>query len=317
MSIDQQLVKHTNYAIIADCVEQSHQSYRSNGKPKNLLIIGVSGVGKSTLLKAYRSRYPRYDTEVKTVIPILYICLPSKPTESAMYSEILCALGDPFPFRGKVPELRHRVIHLIKNCNVELLIVDEIQHFLDRGKLKTHMSNADALKSLIDAIEIPVIFSGAPRSKELFRINTQLRGRFKTAKALMPFSIFIEESRMSFQKLVKALLKNSIFKNNDFFDEAHHLKRLFYATDGILRNTVDLFCETEILAEKENENTLTFRFLQSAFQNWILNESRFKKSQHPNPFSKDFEERRLTQPGEIYEPSDLDGDNHGWREIGK
>jgi len=312
MSIDKLLVKHTNYSIIFDYVEQSHQSYKRGEKPKNLLIVGVSGVGKSTLLKTYRTKNLRYDVSEKTVIPVLYISLPSKPTESAMYSEILCELGDPFPFRGKTRELRHRVIHLIKKCCVEMLIVDEIQHFLDRGKLKTHFSNADALKSLIDAIEIPVIFSGAPRSKELFRINTQLRGRFKTTKALMPFSIFTEESVTSFKKLVKALLKNSVFKNSDFFDGDQNLKRLFYATDGILRNTVDLLYETEKLAEKDNGDSLSFRLLFTAFQNWILTDSRLKKNQHPNPFSKTFEERRLTQSGEIYEPSDLDGDNHGW-----
>lgn len=195
---------------------------------------------------------------------------------------------------------------------MELLILDEVQHFLDRGKLKTHTANADSLKSLIDAIECPVILAGAPRCKELFRLNTQLRGRFKSNEALVPFSIFSDESKSSYKKLMKAMLRNSVFSNIDFFDDEMKLKRFFYATDGVLRNIADLICLADELAQQEKVVTLSLRLLQLAFQSWICVDLKFKKNVNPNPFDSEFSERRLTLPGELYEPSDFDGDNHGW-----
>ncbi|MCH8618148.1 TniB family NTP-binding protein [Undibacterium sp. TS12] len=314
MSVDAYIVQHANYKVAFDLIKSCHDAFKAGRKPKNLRLVGVSGVGKTTLLKAYRDLYLPHAGEDRTVIPVLYVPLPSRPSESAMYGEFLFALGDPFPYSGTVTERRHRIIEFFKKCHVELLILDEIQHFLDRGKLKTHIAHADSLKSLIDAIDCSVILAGAPRSGELFKINTQLRSRFKSITAFLPFSTFTQESTHSFKKLMKAMLKNSVFENINFFDENESLQRFFYATDGILRNISDLLSIAEDIAKKENSNVLSMWILNASFKSWIGVASRFAKGVNPSPFLESFEKRRLTLPGELYEPSDLDGDNHGWKD---
>lgn len=313
MSIDSNLIKHASYKIALEAIELCHESHRRGIKPKNLLILGVSGVGKSTLLKTYRDRYDRYDLDELTIVPVLYICLPSSPVDSAIYGELLSVLGDAFPFKGKVSDQRSRIIKLCKKCRVELLIIDEVHHFLDRGRLRTHVKSADTFKVLIEAIELPIVLAGAPRSHELFRTNNQIRGRFKTKKSLPPFSIFTDQSKSTFKNLMKAMLRNSTFKNIDFFADEQKLIRLFYATDGVLRNVADLMCLAEEAAQKEKTSVLSFRLLQTSFESWILSDLRFKNEIHPNPFAKGFSERRLTLPNEMYEPTELDGDNHGWK----
>lgn len=314
MSVEAYIIQHPQYKDGFDLIKSCHEAFKKGRKPKNLRIVGVSGVGKTTLLEAYRDLHSPSMIEDRSIITVLYVALPSKPIESAICSEILYALGDPFPYVGKGTEMRHRIIELFKKCRVELLILDEIQHFLDRGKLKTHTAHADSLKVLMDALDCSVILAGAPRSIELFKINTQLRGRFKKITAFLPFSTFTENSTLSFKKLMRAMLGNSVFENTNFFDDDESLQRFFYATDGVLRNISDLIVIAEDIAEKEKSQVLSMRILHASFRSWIGVMSRFSKGVNPNPFSEKFEKRRLTLPGELYEPSDLDGDNHGWQE---
>lgn len=312
MNSHEYIVQHHEYESIMATISKCHNSFIAEEKPQNLRLEGVSGVGKSTLLSAYRDSYPRYDTDGKTIVPILYICLPSRPSENAIYSSMLDCLGDPFAFQGRTNDLRMRLIKLINGCEVQMLIIDEIHHLLDRGRLKTHMAHADALKMLMEDLRRPVILSGAPRSFELFRLNTQLRGRFKSVRTLMPFSICGETKEEMFKKLVRTLMKGEGFTNPRFFEEADHLQRLFYATDGILRNLVDLLAAAYDIAFLHSSTEVSMPYLSEVFQTWIRSTESGKKNVNPNPFGKNFIPRRLTLRGELYELSELDGDNHGW-----
>ncbi len=312
MSVDAYIVRHHEYNNIVNIISDCHNSFLTDRKPQTLRLEGVSGVGKSTLLKAYRDRHPRYDTDEKTIVPVLYVCLPSKPSESAIYSSMLNCLGDPFASTGRPTDLRMRLIKLINGCEVQILIIDEIHHLLDRGKLKTHTAHADALKMLIEDIERPVILSGAPRSSELFRINTQLRGRFKPVETLSPFSIFNDAKTNDFKKLVRALMRGSGFSNILFFENADHLRRLFYATDGVLRNIADTLAQAYEISSRQSSTEISMHCLHEVFQRWTNHRTKGTRKINPNPFEQNFSPRRLTLPGELYEPSELDGDNHGW-----
>lgn len=311
MTLDDYIIKHPNFRKITDQIVYCHESKKNGLKPRTLKILGVSGVGKSSLLKSYESSHPRYEDTDRTVIPVLYVVVPSRPSESALYAEILSALGDPFPSKGKLAEQKYRIWTLLEKCRVELLILDEIQHFLDRGRLATHAGVADALKVLVEKSNIPTIFSGAPRSLVLFRVNTQLRSRFKTTATLSPFSILTPDKLKCFKNLVKALMKKTDFENIKFFDNVNSLARLFYATDGILRNVVDLLGDAAELGKKTAESTLSFPLLARVYGSWLAGE----QYQSRNPFLNPFEPRRLTMKGEPFEASDLDGDNHSWVEI--
>ncbi len=312
MILDNHIIRHTDFERIYERVSYCHHSKKSGLKPRNLKLFGVSGVGKSFLLKFYTSCHLRFDAEDRTIIPVLYIVVPSKPSESALYEEILTALGDPFPSTGNLRVKKRKIITLFKNCKVELLILDEIQHYLDRGKLATHAAAADSLKVLIDQLEISTVFAGAPRAIELFRVNTQLRSRFKTTARLAPFSIFHPEKTNLFRKLAKALMKQTNFSNVTFFDQAEHLERLFYATDGILRNVADLLGDAAEIGKRSGENTISFPLLAQIYGTWLAG----NKHSSANPFSGTIERRRLTLKNEPFEPSALDGDNHSWEENG-
>lgn len=312
MKIDNCVVQHDEYNLVTSMITDCHQSYLDGDTPRNLRVEGVSGVGKSTVLKEYAARHGRYDTDEGTIVPVLYVALPSRPSEMAIYTSMLHALGDPFAYRGRTPERRLRLVKLINGCKVETLLIDEIHHLLDRGKLKTHTANADALKMLIEDLERPVVLAGAPRCFELFRINTQLRGRFKTVKHISPFSVATEENAAKLKKLARTLVKEAGFNNANFFDDDENLHRLFYATDGILRNLAELLGNAYRISERQRSTELAMPYLHDAFQLWVGGAGNKNESINPNPFKKIFSPRRLILPNELYEPSALDGDNHQW-----
>jgi len=49
-------------------------------------------------------------------------------------------------------------------CKVELLILDEFQHFQDRDSLKVLKTASDWLKLLMDENGVPIVLAGLPYS---------------------------------------------------------------------------------------------------------------------------------------------------------
>ena len=88
-----------------------------------------SGAGKSTcarLLAAHVEGQPDRDPEMK---PVLHVTLSTTGTPKSLASSILGALGDNYSTRGEAELLLRRVRQGLKEFGVELLIIDELNHF--------------------------------------------------------------------------------------------------------------------------------------------------------------------------------------------
>jgi len=105
------------------------RSYRSLGQQRCLLLGGPSGMGKTTCLDAMLTRFePEIHDEV-TVVPIVKIDAPSNNKSSrTLYRRILNALGLSYTVSDSEDELCEKVIAFLDACQVELLIIDEIEH---------------------------------------------------------------------------------------------------------------------------------------------------------------------------------------------
>lgn len=298
------IIEYPIYRKSWERIREVHTLLVDQGVKKCLPIYGVSGVGKTSLLLAYRAAYEKYDVPGGTIVPALYATLPSKPTSAGLIASLLKGIGDPAYDQGPLKQCKKRLHKLIKDCRVEIILLDEVQHLLDRGRLKTHTAIADLIKEIIDESNAAFILAGAPRSRTLFQVNTQLRGRASGSIFLRPFDIEDTESARHFVEILNHFVGAMQIKNPDFLLDLDLLRRLFCATDGVLRNISKLLGCAQRLLDKDR--ILTMPILQRAFRDEI-----WSASEEPsNPFSKGFQFRRLTQPGEPFEASELDGDNH-------
>lgn len=285
-------------------IQQCHLSHRTQETPLSTKLLGVSGVGKTYLLSEYKAEHPPRNVGEITVLPVLHIAVPSAPTKRGIYKAVLAAMGVEDP-RGSADDLRHRVSVLANNCKVELLMVDEVQHFIDRGSAKTYASAADALKELLDLLMLPVIFAGAPRSQILFDHNSQLRSRVMSTLQLRPFTP--DEDFDQLRGYLYAVADNFSQDQRIFLASKQIALRIFYATDGIHR-TINMLLQLVFFElQKEKNSHLDIQMLAKVFEMHFGSADAKGAS---NPFTQDFPMRRLNEPGELHQPTVLDGDNH-------
>src|SRR5437660_1425503 len=101
-------------------------------EPECMLIAGHTGAGKSTLIKWYASAFPVRTLPEGRVHPVLVVLAPSPATVKGLATEMLKALGDPAADKVAITSQTLRLRKYIAACEVELIILDEFQHFDDR-----------------------------------------------------------------------------------------------------------------------------------------------------------------------------------------
>ncbi len=297
------VMRHPQYQSILHRIERCHHSISRRGFPENLRLMGVSGVGKTTLLTSYRDVHPRVIHDDYTEVPVVYAEVPAMPTSKQLAISLVKGFGCT-DLNGTAPQLWDRFIAMCRNCRVKLVIIDEVQHFVDRGRLHTYFATADLLKQRLSELGLPVIMAGAPRSRLLFEANNQLRGRFKASAAFRPFRIGTVAEFENFRTVISTLTQDFTEVARRYLISDNMVERFFYATDGVFRNLTDLIDGIRILCTEEVPCNL--QLVSTAFRETIFAGA----DQASNPFSPHFEMRRLNGAGEPYMPSPLDGDNH-------
>ncbi|MEO3711300.1 TniB family NTP-binding protein [Roseateles flavus] len=283
-----------------------HASFRSQHGPQHLRILGQTGVGKTFLFKRYLAEHPRRALDDRDLIPVLLVPIPSTPTGKGVYAAILQAMGVANVGNATQEKLHDRVVTLIRNLGVEMLMLDEINHLVDRGRRRTHETVTDLIKELVDAIEIPTVFAGARRSSELFDTNAQLRSRVTAVHSLEPFDL--DARFMELRGFILSWLEQSHPPEQaDWLSSEDLATRIFYATDGMQRQLALLLNAIPVWGgEQSLSPELRMPDLAQLFRDllWEMAPTAL------NPFGDKFVYRRLNRRGEPYWPTPLDGDNH-------
>lgn len=274
------------------------QMYRETGLAENLLILGESGTGKTTLCRAVIQQHPRQALQERDWLPVLYIPIPPAATIAGVTEAMLSKLGDPAPNRGTISAKTARVFKLARGCGVELILLDEAQHIQDRGQLPTQYMVGDWLKGMADEIGVPTVLLGLPRVDSLLRVNEQLRRRF-TRRLCMNLgqnegSSIETECFQLFASLIPSLPVPLRFGNYDWEEFG---QRLYYATDGRIAYVKALLGAALRWVVQRNLEAITPEELEAAFacEIWSAGIGAL------NPFNEKFEFRPLTRAGEPFE----------------
>lgn len=283
---------------ILNAFDRLYEYQCENEEPEHIILLGESGVGKSTLVKRYAHRHPRIEHEEFTEIPVLYLVLGPSPTRKTLAQTFLRAMGDPMWRRGSEAELTERVIELFAKCRVRLVIIDEANHLIDRGGEKTLHTAADWLKVVIDSSQVSFVFAGIPRIRRLLATNDQLRGRLREVIEIDRFSVANKSAEHDFRSALKRF--KSYMGDLPTIDiSGAAIARLFaFATDGRLRDIRRLLVRAVELAYEMSDPRLTDVVLAEAFRSVIYAGS----PDNRNPFHKTFNEMPLVKSDEPFAP---------------
>jgi len=274
-------------------------SYRERGACRNLLITGESGQGKTTLCEAFAAAHPPRSELERDVVPVLHISVSAGASVRDLLYALLLAVGDPFPEKGSVVARTERLIQYARACGLELLIIDEAQHLYDRGRTYTHYLVGDWLKGLIDAICVPVVLVGLPRTVSLLQVNEQLRRRFTEHLTLDIGNDPTDTPAVCCYRMFQSLCeiaKISIDPRPLVWSDLG--ERLLYASDGRIGYMQLLAGGAVDWARREGARIITLRTLSAAFSERVWPGA----AGNTNPFDEGFAMRRLDRVGEPFMP---------------
>lgn len=277
------IIRYPRFKELHRAIRQCQDISRSAGEPQCMSLEGVTGAGKSTLIKAYAQAFPRVDTEWGTSIPIFYMETPSPVTVKGMAASMLEQLGDPFAHRGALWSMNSRLIRLLIACEVELVILDDFHHLVEADTNRILLSVSEWLKVLIKETGVPFLVVGIEgRVEQILKANDQLSRLFAERKVLLPFTwdVNTPDTITEFAQFAQYAERALDMPVVTPWPSGEWLYRLHYATDGVVANIMNLLRYAQLQAMERHSSNVEASDLASAFERRLAKHLQ----ERPNPF---------------------------------
>jgi len=266
------LVLHPDYRRIKSQIDRMLNKSGKVKNPRGLLIYGDAGVGKTTIAERIIEEYPPYEQEtgfeIRIKTPVLYVRIPSPVTTKGVIVELFNALGQVAPDKTE-QKMTPDLVAAFTACGVEMLILDETQHLLDKAAAARLTSIRNWMKTLIDKTQIPIVFIGSTEAKGFITGCQQLNRRVKYKEKVSPFSMPRDE-QAHLHKVLELLLGAMRDRCNTQLEASisplELSQRFYLATAGNMDAIRGVLSESiEIALEAEESNVLTLKHLSAGF----------------------------------------------------
>lgn len=247
------------------------------GARRGVVIDGVPGVGKSTLVKLFGAGYElglrrkepgkfaksmEIDGFLCDYTPVLYVSVTSDATPKDLSKLIADWLHTPYKTSATKTDITNRVLRDMKLCGVSLIIVDDL-HFLDLSAKEGRIVN-DHLKYLANYCSATFVYTGVRLQRSGLFLEgsateraTQTSGRFSLHK-VGPFTITTEQQIREWASVIKtmedALL---LYKHKPSTLATRHWQYIHQRTGGILASLHELVRKSATLAVMNGHEAIT------------------------------------------------------------
>ncbi len=263
------LIRYPRFKALHADIRQCQYLSKIAGEPQCMSLEGLPGAGKTTLVKEYAKAFPRIETEERTLIPVFYVPTPSPVTVKGMASKMLEKLGDPAFNRGRADFLDSRLINHMIASKVELVILDDFHHLIDKKTNRILATVSDWLKALIKEAEVPFLVVGIEGQVEMIlKANDQLSRLFPMRETLRPFTWDPQkpESIDEFLHFVEYAEKAMQLPLTTQIGHMELLYRLYFATRGVVANIMNLLRAAQLVALTRRSPSIELCDLSLAFQ---------------------------------------------------
>jgi hypothetical protein len=263
--VERMHITFPRFKRVLDKIAYCHQHSKIAAEPECLLITGLQGAGKTTLCREYVRKYPRKITREGRIIPVLSTFVPSITTKKSLPTKLLHALGDGAAEKGTSVTQTLRIINRVDDCGVEIIILDEFQHFIDRDSSAVLVNVSDWLKDLINETKKPVVLVGMPHSEVVLRANPQLERRFSMRESLEPFGWGTTAKQGEFKFFLEHLDRHLPLPKRSNLSDHEMAFRIFCATYGLIGYVMKLVRRAAIMAIDRATDCLDIELLAEAY----------------------------------------------------
>jgi len=283
----QRHIRYPRFIQLNSEIHRCKELSKISSEPQCMSLEGEPGAGKTTLIRDYAAAYPRKIMKDGIEIPVFYSDIPSPATVKATAITLLKKLGDPAAEKGTLPVMNDRLVGFIKDCKVEIVILDEFSNLIDTETDHVLNQVSNWLKMLIKDTCVPFLVVGiSGKVDRILNANAQLSRLFAYREILKPFSLDNTERTQEFTSFIKHSQNVIGICLSPNIPKGEVLYRIFYATDGVVGNIMNLLRYAGIFAKERNSEFIELTDLEIAFHYRIEKYLRHKI----NPFTTPIDE---------------------------
>ena len=295
------VMEHSQFSKAMTMIAEVHQLRRVKGYGAGFVLMAESGFGKSVILQQYQSYFPRCSVNLKSVIPVVFITLPSRPTDLSMATAVLDAMGHPLASKKEnAAEKTKKIYELFNTCKVELILIDELHHLDKSHNSVEYYVALNWLKNLISLGNASVVTAGLPRTKSIIQGNKELKRRFIKELTLTPFEWTDKFSFVEFRSILKKFGELLPFECETPLQEQNLARRILIASHGLLDYVRQLLDGAVYIAQFMHKPIINLEVLATAFREYIWSDVPEKL----NPFNPKATLRKLDKFGEPFHLSE-------------
>lgn len=228
----------------------------------NLLIVGESNNGKTTLIERFKSLCGDgfLDENENSVKPLIVAQAPPSPDERGLYVSILDRFWAPYRVTDPPVRLRYQVIQQLRRCKVRLLIIDEF-HSLLCGTPVKQREVMNVIKLLCNELCIPIVGVGTRDAVRVLHTDPQHASRFDVV------ALPLWELTPDFQRLIKGFEAVLPLKRPSGLSAPELASLLHTISEGNLGNLRRLLAECAKEAIRSGEERVTAQIIES--KKWL------------------------------------------------
>ena len=224
----------------------------------NLLLVGDTNNGKTVIVNRFEKQHQSYLTENETslVIPVMLIQAPPIPDEKRFYNAILDKLAVPYRINDRVERKEKQAMHILKNVQLKVLIIDEIHHVLAGSTAKQRVF-LNVIKYLANELRISIVGVGTRDALYAFQSDPQLSNRFEPL--LLPKWHMNEE----YIRLLSSFESIMPLKKPSNLTEQVLATKILAMSEGVLGEITNIIKKASVAAIKNGDEKITKSTLES------------------------------------------------------
>ena len=197
----------------------------------NLLVVGESNNGKTTLIKKFHEVHgrPSVDVDNEPIKPLIIVEAPPTADEKSLHLSILERFHAPHRTTAPVTQLRYQALHLLRQCRTRMLIIDEF-HSLLTGTARKQSEVMNTIKFLCNELQVPIVGVGTHVAVNVLQTDPQHASRFEVA--VLPRWKLDRD----FQKLLVGFQETLPLKRESKLADRKATRQLHVASKGNLGN---------------------------------------------------------------------------------
>jgi len=247
------------YKVAQEILETLQGLMNKPKRPRmpNLLIVGESNNGKTTLIRRFNDQHGQgyVNEEGDPVKPIVLAEAPPSADEKGLYISILERFMTPYRATDPVSKLRYQVIHLLRQCHTQLLVIDEFHSLLTGSAIKQR-EVMNAIKTLCNEVCIPVVGVGTREAVRVLHTDAQHASRFDVVE--LPSWLLNQD----FQRLLAGFEKVLPLKQPSKLHIPELATPIHTISGGNTGNTHRLLVECAIEAIKTGKEQITKEIIE-------------------------------------------------------